>query len=171
MIARNTMDISELRRLLRYEPDTGIVRWNGRGRLKDGRVAGALDKDGYLVVRIEGHRFPLHRVAFALHTGRWPEDDLDHANGSRTDNRFVNLREASRAENNANSRHRTLNRSGFRGVHWCKNAGKWRVTMTIAGKAKHIGLFVERDAAHAMYVQKAKELYGEFCPKGSQLCA
>lgn len=167
----NTLPIEALQKYVRYEPDTGIVRWNGRGRLRDGRIAGTPDKDGYLFIKIGGRRFPLHRIAFALHHGYWPEVDIDHEDGDRQNNRASNLREATRTQNNANSKMRVNNTSGLKGVHWHAAARKWRAMIRVDRKSKCLGLFDDKYAAQDKFLAAARELYGDFCPKGAQLCA
>lgn len=166
----NTLDTERLHKLLRYEPDTGVIRWNGRGRLRDGRVAGSVDKDGYLVLRIDGRRFPLHRIAFALHFGRWPEQDIDHADGDRRNNRIGNLREATRTQNNANSKFRVNNTSGLRGVHWHAASMKWRAMIRENKRSRCLGLYASKEEAHDRFLAAANAAYGAFSPKGAQLC-
>lgn len=78
----------------------------------------------YSVISILGTNFPAHRVAWAIHHGKWPTADVDHINGARGDNRICNLREAVGAINQRNRALSKNNTSGHVGVTKSKN-GKW----------------------------------------------
>ena len=81
------------------------------GRLTNSRLGRAirgkkLGKQGYLCVGCKiGKKLVcvyLHRAVWAVCKGRWPEQQLDHINGNKQDNRIENLREVSQSENNMN---------------------------------------------------------------------
>lgn len=110
-----------------YDPDTGIFT-----SLK-GKVKGTLKEDGYLMVWHEGKSWRANRLAYYLMTGELPEC-VDHINGIITDNRFVNLRAASKSENAWNSKRYETNTSGHKGVHFCKSSNMWRVEIWANGK-------------------------------------
>lgn len=85
--------IEELRAALTYDPETGQVF--GRSCF--------LDRRGYADIRWRNRptvSFRRARVAWALMTGEWP-DTIDHINGIRDDDRWVNLRNVSNAQNMA----------------------------------------------------------------------
>lgn len=87
-----------------------------------------------------------------------PDQDVDHINGDRLDNRRCNLRVCSHAENQRNRRTPSHNTSGFRGVAWHKKDRKWQAT---AGD-RHIGQFASAIEAALAYDRVARELHGEF---------
>jgi HNH endonuclease len=89
------------RGLLYYFSDTGGLVWK-TGRRK-GKVAGHVNSRGYRVVWCGGRLLRAHRVIWLWMTGEWPEFDVDHQNRVRDDNRWSNLREATRSENMGNS--------------------------------------------------------------------
>ena len=83
------------------------------GRLVNARTGkvpkGALNSSGYnrLDLRMGDKKvkISMHRSVFAHCYGRWPEKQIDHLNGCRTDNRIENLREVSQSENKMNQVH------------------------------------------------------------------
>ncbi len=86
---------------------------------------------------------------------------IDHINGNGLDNRKVNLRAATIAENGWNSRKRK-SKSKYRGVWWQKQLKKWRVEIWFNGNRKHIGYFENvREAAKA-YDRAARKYHGQF---------
>ena len=86
---------------------------------------------------------------------------IDHVNGSGLDNRRVNLRFATVAQNAWNAGRRS-GRSGYKGVWLAKDKGLWRASIVCCGQRKHLGYFRDkRDAARA-YDRAAKEYHGEF---------
>jgi len=159
-----------LRQLLRYEPETGKLFWKARtpDMFKDGQKskehqcnwwnsvnAGneaftAKDHKGYGYGKVFNLMFKAHRVAWAIHNGAHPTDQIDHINGIPNDNRLCNLREASSKENSMNRGMSKSNKSGFVGVHFVKDAGKWRAIVRLSLKNIHIGYFDKiEDAAAA----------------------
>lgn len=165
-----------LRQVLRYEPDTGKLfwlrrprdmfvskrgcsTWNARFASKEAMTA---ISGGYHVGKVNYKLCMAHRVIWALVHGHWPENDIDHINGYRADNRLANLREATRSQNNVNSGVRADNTSGFKGVHFNKQQGKWQAQVYRNGKSKHLGFFVAAAEAGKAYQEAAKRVYGEF---------
>lgn len=108
------LDAARLRSLVDYDPDTGAFTRRSSGR----RLRmGSLDSHGYVVVGVGYHLYRAHRLAWLYHHGKWPDGDIDHVNGIRTDNRIANLRDVCRSRNLLN-RHapRPENRLGVIGV-------------------------------------------------------
>lgn len=154
-----------LNEYLRYNPHTGNFHWiittHGRGgMIYPGDVAGSL-KDGYIVIHLDGVVYRAHRLAWYVMTGEWlpPEQDLDHRNGERSDNRFHNLRKATRSENNdnPNNKLRSDNVSGTRGVSWRADTNKWHARIKIKGKIILLGDYIELEDAVA--ARKAAEAH------------
>lgn len=152
-----------LQELLRYEPDTGKFYWIcKRGVVPSGSEAGWISEYGYVRIAIDKRSYMAHRLAWLYIYGVWPDRDVDHVNGDRCDNRVCNLRLASRAENIRNSRKRTSNRSGLKGVCWKKNRNKWHAQITVDGKGLHLGFFDDKYEAHEAYCRASKLYHGEF---------
>jgi hypothetical protein len=154
-----TITIVDLRDLLIYDPITGILTWKSRSREMFSRsrthqmwntryantvALAAPDGRGYLHGSIDGMKLRAHRVAWALYHRAWPNDQIDHINGIRTDNRIVNLREVDALENAKNQKLHTTNTSGSVGVHWNESNQKWRARIDKFGKTTHLGYFLTK---------------------------
>lgn len=154
----------DLRRVVHYNPETGIFTRlsRPRGKGKVGDKAGWVNSQGYLMLSVLGCYYLGSRLAWFYVTGKWPKADIDHENKDHGDNRWSNLREATRAQNLANrGRHRD-NKSGWKGVcaqTGCKN---WRATIGVNRKQIALGTFDCPVAAHFAYVVAAAKHYGEF---------
>ena len=134
----------ELKENLHYDADTGLFTWaKNRQRVGIGSLAGCLDNYGYRVIGIDGKQYKAHRLAFLYMTGKLPPNEIDHINHSRDDNRFVNLRHATRVENLRNKSMHSNNKSGFTGVYWEKALNKWAVNIWVNGKNKYLGNFTD----------------------------
>lgn len=151
--------IEELRERLDFCPSTGLISWKkSRYRNRIGQVTNSLDSRGYVQIKVCGRVIKGHRLAWALHYGEWPNQDIDHINGVRHDNRIENLREVSNALNCQNKRAPLPgNKTGFLGVTY--QAGAYRATVTLNRKQHHLGRFATAEAAHAAYLAGKRKLH------------
>lgn len=157
---KNKLDIEFLKSLFHCDPESGTLIWKAnRGCYPcGGKVAGGPDNKGYQMVRIGNVQYGNHRIIWAICTGVWPENDIDHINGNRSDNRFVNLRAATRGENLQNQRkaHRD-NKSGYLGV--TRNGKKWVANITVQGQTFQLGTYPSPSKAHEAYLWAKRILH------------
>ena len=166
----NSITQNQLKDLLHYDPDTGLFTWNvaKSNKTRVGSVAGHKHIFGYIIIRIDGVPYPAHRIAWLYMTGDFPKEDMDHINGIRHDNRFKNLREATRQQNNFHSSIRSNNTTGFKGV--TPKAGKFIAQATLNGKKHYLGFFLTKELASEAYQKFAAKNHGEFyCARGVKL--
>jgi len=152
-----------LKNILKYDLDTGVFTWRkGFQRVKAGDVAGSVNDRGYRYIS----RHPAHRLAWIYVTGSEPKMFIDHINGIKDDNRFINLREASSFEVNQNATISTNNRSGVKGVSWNKKKKHWRANVMAFGKNYFLGCFEYIEDAELAVISKRVDLHGEFANNG-----
>lgn len=144
---------------LRVRPRLGRVdRLKKTGWKAD---AGAIGSAGYRMISVGGRMVLVHRIIYeSVHGPLAAGMDVDHINGDKTDNRICNLRAVTRSQNMQNvARPQANNVLGVRGVSWSKQKNKYRVTINLNKKQKHIGFFALLDAAGKAYLQAAKEFH------------
>jgi len=95
-------------------------------------------------------------------TGEWPKEEIDHINRIKDDNRWDNLREASRIDQMHNVGRLSTNTSGLKGVSWCRTTKRWQAHIKAAGKNYRLGRFDTPQLAHAAYCEAADRLHGIF---------
>ncbi len=163
MITKERLD-----ELLAYDRETGLFTWRvRRQRIRIGSVAGRPNTSGHIQIKIDGKPHLAHRLAFLTMTGCWPENEVDHINGVRDDNRWTNLRPATHAENGRN-RCKTRNTSGVTGVRWDAARGKWCAYIRVNRKHIHLGRLTEFE--DAVVARRAAEVkyFGEFSATASR---
>lgn len=149
---------------LTYDPDTGIIIWKQvpSNRVKLGSEAGykCKHKDkGYITIRCAGRLLMAHRVAWFLYYNKWPNNQIDHENQDRKDNRISNLRDVPNNINGKNQRKRVTNTSGHTGVYWNKAARKWCAEILVDSRYVYLGLF--EDINDAIAARQAADIkYG-----------
>lgn len=141
-MANADLPIDVVKDRLSYDPVSGLLHWRlDRGRsVKAGCLAGCYRKsDGYysIAFRDYGARVLSHRVAWLLMTGQWPEAEIDHINGNRSDNSWGNLRSATKTENMQNTRKRASS-SPKLGVFWVKARQAWVAAIKVDGVKIHL---------------------------------
>lgn len=128
--------------------------------ISDGKEAGYVMGSGYRLCSVKKQRIYAHRIIWCMMTGSWPSMEIDHANGKKSDNRWSNLRLATRQQNAMNRAADSTNKSGFKGVSFHK--GKWRAVIKAGGKHKHLGYFNDPSTASIAYLNASKSEHGEF---------
>lgn len=172
------LPISLLHECLVYDPVAGDFFWKARPRdafvnarahsvymkIYPGRKAGFTNSKGYVEIRVAYRLVKAHRIAWAMTHGRYPACQIDHINGNRADNRLVNLREATNAQNQWNRPGRLLSPPGVKGVQ-LRSKG-WHATITANGVRYFLGVFPTLEEAQQRWIEAAKELHGEFAYAG-----
>lgn len=157
-----TYSLDKIKTIMRYDPDTGhfirLIATNNR--VKVGEICGFVDIDGYRRIRV-GSLQLAHRLAWIYMTGEWPEEEIDHRNRTRDDNRWSNLRPAGRSENSFNMKNGKPNSCGFRGVISTKS-NKFEAAISARKERFYLGTFDTPEEAHMVYKEAAIRLHGEF---------
>ncbi|WON77812.1 HNH endonuclease signature motif containing protein [Serratia sp. UGAL515B_01] len=133
---------SEVKRLLKYCPESGLFTWaiKPSAGVDCGNVAGTKNTQGYISILIKRKSYKAHRLAWLYMTGHIP-NWVDHVNGVRDDNRWVNLRECTPQQNAINAKLRKDSSSGVKGVYWHATTKKWTAQANCKGKRVHLGRF------------------------------
>lgn len=168
----NEIEVEILRALIEYDDMAGSLTWRKRpksiespgwnARYAGKKALNITDDKGYLHGRVLGKNIKAHRAAWAIYHGEWPENLIDHVNGSRCDNRIINLRSANLSENNRNRRSNKNSTSSYLGVHWNSRDSAWEAQINNGNKILRLGKFeFEVDAALA-YDAACTNIHGNF---------
>lgn len=156
----STLTAERLREVLHYDPETGVFtnRKNRQGTARAGQKAGSVDKEGYLVIRVDYKHHKAHRLAWLYVYGEWPSLQIDHWDLDKSNNRIRNLRDVTGSTNMQNMvEARCDNKLGVRGV--TPSGNKFRANIGFRGKMLHIGSYDTVEEASAAYKAKKKELH------------
>ena len=142
-----------------FEYYSGALYWKVAPsiRVKVGNIAGTLTSNGYWRVKINRKMYLNHRLIFLMHHG-FLSKFIDHIDNNPTNNQIVNLREATIQQNSHNAKLKITNKSGIKGVSWCKRDKKWIVQIQINSKKKRIGGFDNLELAD-LVAQEARNKY------------
>lgn len=175
-MSREKLTVEYVRSIIQYDPETGLFRWRARSlayfKTKRacstwntryvGTIAGAVRRNGYRQINICGAIYFEHRLAFLIMTGEWPPKDIDHKNLNKADNRWDNLRAATRSQNLGNMAAHRDNTSGVKGVNWSCRQNKWIARIQVKGNRVFLGGFDNiADAAEA-YKKAAFQGFGGY---------
>jgi hypothetical protein len=166
-----------LRKFLRYEPETGKLFWLPRDitffkhekywKLFNTRYA---NKEAFASNKLSGYKsgeickktYLAHRIIWVMQTGQQPKNFIDHIDRNKANNRWENLREANKTQNNANRVSKPNSSSKYLGVCWNKPLKKWRAEIVNSNNKNHLGYFYCEQMAARAYDEAAKRLHGEF---------
>lgn len=157
------------RKFFDYNPTTGALRWRCNHGKSDraGNLVRVVSRS-YVQVKLLGSSYAGHRIAWMVQTGEVPPDIIDHANGDKGDNRWANLRAATRSQNAFNT---APQRSGRKtlpvGVIQHPSTKLYRSKVTQDGATWASPWLATVDEAVRARDVKAVEMYGEFHRKAS----
>lgn len=165
MPAKNFLTQEAARALFRYDPKSGNLYWRfGPPNRIAAHQSGVRRSDGTysLAVNIGKIHYAAHNIIWVYVTGKKPKGEVDHINRIKCDNRWSNLREASRSQNQANTGLYKNNTTGYRGVSFDKSIGRYRAIFSKNGKNRCLGVFDRPEEAHEAWKQTAIVNHGEF---------
>lgn len=153
--------LAEMHRQWAYDSANGGFTWATSCQYKprSGSRVGGSDGRGYLMTRLLGHRFKVHRLVWLWHHGELPQGSIDHINRIRSDNRIENIRLATDLQNQGNME--SMTRS-FAGVSRDPKGRGFVARIQRHGKKTYLGYFATKDAARAAYVEASRRLRGEY---------
>jgi len=156
----------ELSKHLKYDPNAGTGTWlvSLNSRAPVGALAGCYDGK-YWSIRYKQNKYLAHRLFWYLQTKKDPKClTVDHIDQNKTNNKFCNLRLATRAQQQHNIFANKSNTTGTRGTFWIESRQKYEARISFHGKVFFLGRFKTLDQAVAARCAKELELYGEFSP-------
>ena len=174
---KKDIDILLIKEFLDYNPETGVLTWKKRQKhhFKEGErqanscsiwnnkhagtIAGSDDGRNRIVVKIYKNTYFAHRLAFVIMKGRDPKAQIDHINGDSKDNRWENLRECFDYENKQNLSPKVNNTSGYTGVWWHKQIGKWCAEIRTRNVKYYLGTFDDPKEAYETYLAAKQKLH------------
>lgn len=152
---------TRLRELLNYNPETGEFtrRVSTTNSVRVGDIAGSVHHTGYLRIRVDGHQYLAHRLAWLYTHGEWPKNEIDHIDGNKTNNRIANIRDVTPSVNQQNQR-KARSGTGFLGV--TLSQGRFRALIGVAGKQHYLGNYDTPELAHAAYLNAKRRFHEGF---------
>jgi hypothetical protein len=137
---------TRLKELFSYNAETGLFkRFRNLGPKKD--IAGHIATKGHRQIMVDKKLYMAHRLAWLYVYGDFPNTLIDHINRNPDDNRISNLRLATSSQNQENTKTRTDNLCGYKGISFNKKENKWRARISKHGKTNHLGRFSSIDLA------------------------
>ncbi len=128
----------ELKKILSYDPLTGIFKWNKSGHgIKKGKIAGTKSNQ-YVRIWIKGQVYSAQNLAWLYMTGSFPIEVVDHEDHNAQNNVWSNLKAVSNHDNNKNKGMNKNNTSGKTGVCWTKKDKRWLAYIYVNKKRIHL---------------------------------
>jgi len=148
----------DLQKLLKYDSETGWFIWliSNSNRVQVGARAGFLHQaSGYRYITINGKKYLESRLAHFYMTGNWPKEEIDHKNRIKSENKWNNLREATRIQNLVNKSKTERKYDLPTGVY--KSGNKFTVYQQINKKRYYLGTFNTPNEAHQKYISHLQQ--------------
>lgn len=166
-----TLTQSIVRDMLIYDPASGaLMRRKNSPNGPAHKPLGSATKSGHLYFSLCGKKYLVHRVVWLYMTGSLPVT-IDHINGDPSDNRWVNLRGCTLAQNRKNNKVSRNNKSGHPGVIWVGSRQRWMSYIRCEYRHIFLGYFSKIEAAIAARVAAEVRYFGAFSRNHADLIA
>lgn len=163
-LRKENLTQKRLKELLEYDKDSGNFTWKEtRGGKRKGSVAGTIDCYGYIRISIDDKRYKAHRLAWLYVYGYVPENEIDHKDTDRKNNKWKNLRHASHQCNMRNCKVQKNSKSGVTGVYWDSKRKKWKSRIGVNGEEIYLG-------SHSCILDAAKSRWEAECKYNYSNC-
>ena len=149
------LNYHRLVQVMDLDPIMGTIMRKGSSK-----PAGTIQR--YQCIMIDGERFKGHHLMWFFVYNKWPEDEIDHINHNKLDNRIENLREATNSQNKMNRKRQRNSTSGYKGVVYSKRWKCWRARIGVAKTRLHLGSFKTPEEAYRTYCSAIQKYHGEF---------
>jgi hypothetical protein len=163
-----------LREFFDYDPKIGSLLWRRRDprhfvsqRLCNswnstfaGKQTGWLNANGYLATKILTVSYLVQRIVWKMMTGLEPPEQIDHIDGDRTNNRWLNLRGTDAIQGAWNRGIHKNNKVGMKGV--TKRGNTFIARIYPNGEYVYLGTFKTPEEASKAYETASKRIFGEF---------
>ena len=161
---------ARLKELVHYDLETGVfTARTARPHRPEGAVVGHPNRQGHILICVDGRKVSAHRLAWLYVTGEFPDGDLDHRNTDPGDNAWANLRRCTHRQNLQNCSLPSNNTSGFKGVFKRPGRPRWMARIRVDGRLKSLGDFDAPNAAARAYDAAAVAHFGEFARTNAML--
>jgi hypothetical protein len=154
---------ARLKEALEYFPETGefVRRASSGGKLAGTRAGGKVG-GGYVLISVDGMQYLAHRLAWLYMRGSLPDHEVDHRDTDRSNNRWTNLRKATRSEQSCNASIRVDNTSGVKGVYLDRRDGMWYGQVAHEEKTFNTKRFPTKEQAGDAVAALRSSLHGEY---------
>lgn len=169
MARTEPLNAEQAKRLLDLNVETGELRWTASasmGRLTQ-RIAGSAHANGYRQVKIGQRAYLAHRLVWLIAHGEWPQGQIDHIDGCRTNNALCNLRVVTSGQNKQNiavTQRKSV--SGLVGAVYVpggtRRRDRWESRIKLNGVSTHLGHFATPEEAHAAYMRAKARVHPYF---------
>jgi hypothetical protein len=158
--------IKELESIFSLDQETGQL--NRMTQIQERKERDSMKTD-YRYISINGIQYFEHRLIWMLANQQLIPlgMDVDHINRDKLDNRPVNLRLATPAQNRANTGRQRNNSTGYKGVF--RDKGKFRAKIKANGIQRFLGSYSTAEAAAAAYDCAALKAFGSFALTNQQM--
>lgn len=130
----------------------------------DGEAAGSprTSRSGkkYWIIKINSIPYKRAYLVFTVVNGKWPDNIIDHIDGDSLNDKPENLRDATTLQNAWNHKTRSKKSPLPMGVRY--QFGKFHARIACEKKQIYLGAFSTAEEASSAYVEKRKELFGEY---------
>jgi HNH endonuclease/AP2 domain len=149
-----------LKENFRYDPDSGDFFWIKQTKFNNRDLTKPIsctDRYGYISVctnlsgKVKNYR--VHRLIWVYVYGEI-NNEIDHINGTRNDNRLCNLRQVTHQQNMMNK--------PSKGIYLSTNKKKWVAEIYCKSQRKYLGIFNTPEEATQAYKNATKEIFEEF---------